>query len=163
MIEIEGLEADARDRPLWIRQGADKGANRRELARTRPAGSGVRRLLYQRLHVCLRTYADGSVFIRIEKVAGSIPASSTPVCDLRFCFGGVSLCEPQTMITIGYSRLCSVRRDQGQRCGGAASAKPHRTALLTDRTALVHADHRGDRRKRIGDLAANEARRKLDA
>lgn len=41
----------------------DGGANRHELARTRPAGSGVRGLLYQWFHGRSRTYADGSVFI----------------------------------------------------------------------------------------------------
>jgi hypothetical protein len=34
-------------------------------------------------------------------------------------------------------RLSNLSRDQGQRWCGAASVKPHRTVLLTDRTALI--------------------------
>lgn len=45
--------------------------------------------------------------------------------------------EPQTMIMIGYGRLSSLSRDQGQRWCGVASVKRYRTALVTDRTALV--------------------------
>jgi hypothetical protein len=43
--------------------------------------------------------------VRIEKVRGSIPLSSTIVCDLRLVVTTVSLREPQTMIRIDYSRL----------------------------------------------------------
>jgi hypothetical protein len=68
------------------------------------------------------------------------------------------------MIKTGYGRLFSLSRDQGQRWCGAASVKPPRTTLLTDRTALVRADHRGDRRDSTRDLAAaNKATQKLDA
>jgi hypothetical protein len=62
------------------------------------------------------------------------------------------------MIKTGYGRLFSLSRDQGQRWCGAASVKPHRTTLVTDRTAPVRADHRGDRKDSTRNLAAaNEA------
>jgi hypothetical protein len=41
------------------------------------------------------------------------------------------------MIRTGYGRLSNLSRDPGQRWCGVASVKPHRTALLADRTALI--------------------------
>jgi hypothetical protein len=43
--------------------------------------------------------------VRIEKVRGSIPLSSTTVRDLRFVVSTVSVCEPQLMIRAGYRRI----------------------------------------------------------
>jgi hypothetical protein len=70
-------------------------------------------------------------------VFGLCHVRPTTVRNLRLVVATVSWREPQIMITTGYGHLATLNSDQGQWWCGAASVKPHRTALLTDRTALV--------------------------